>query len=88
MSYPRVSLTLAGVKEEYYLLKADSETDALSLPCRKCGGVCQERASLIQYGFWEDAHLVFAECKDCHALQAVAQDMPYYWEVTNGSPNE
>jgi hypothetical protein len=88
MSFPHVALTLSGVKENYYLIKVDGDLDALAVPCHKCGGSCNERASLIQYGFWEDRHLLFAECLSCHALQAIQQDMPFYWEVTDGTENQ
>jgi hypothetical protein len=85
MGFPRLTLTLAGVKEDYYLIEADGGLDALAVPCHSCGGSCGERASLIQYGFWEDRHQIFAECHACHSLQAIQQDMPFYWEVNNGS---
>jgi len=88
MSYPRLSLTLNDASEEYYLIEITADLDALEVPCHKCGGKCGHRASVIFFGFWEDRHLIFVECQSCHYLQVIKQDMPFYWEVDNGSQNQ
>lgn len=88
MSFPRIALSLHGIREEYQLVEVPTQIDTADFGCIRCGKKLAERASLIQYGFWEDELTVFCHCSECNQLHALRQTLPFHWEVTNGQENK
>lgn len=88
MSFPRIGLILHGIREEYQRVEVPTTIDTANFGCIRCGEKLVERASLIQYGFWEDELTVFCHCSHCNQLHALQQKLPFNWEVQSGKANE